>query len=422
MAALTGVVGTGAVGHFGTPNRTIALTGNSASTSVGRVLAYPSVGFIGLKIKLPKPTISMVGIEDDLGALTITLPTPQFALTGSTPVVGVLAFALPTPQFALSGATGVVGTLTLKLPAPQLQMASSDALTFKLPTPQIAMVGTSGVTGDLYLKTPRPQLALTGDVPFVGTVQLQLPKPTISMAGTAGASGQLNVLLRKIALAMTGATGTLGTLTIAVPVVKFSASGYWDVTGVMQLHVPMLRLYATGGAPQTRTAGGSAPVANPNTLVMHTERQALSQYTNFPFNSMCRFAGTYLGASDQGIFALSGNTDNGALISAAARVGISDLGTSFIKRVDRVYVGCRADGPLVLRIITDEGATRDYAVAAPQPQYNNQLHGTHVRMGRGVEARYWQFELRNQNGSNFSVDMIELKPTKLRRRIGGRDA
>jgi hypothetical protein len=50
------------------------------------------------------------------------------------------------------------------------------------------------------------------------------------------------------------------------------------------------------------------------------------------------------------------------------------------------------------------------------------LHGNHVRLGKGLEARYWQFEVRNQGGAYFDLNTIELKPTKLRRRVGGRDA
>jgi len=152
---------------------------------------------------------------------------------------------------------------------------------------------------------------------------------------------------------------------------------------------------------------------------MHTEAQALSQYDNFPFNSFARLGNVYLGASDEGVFAIGGDTDDGAIIAAAARVGISDFGTSLLKRVDRAYIGYRTDGNLIMRVITDEVNQRDYLVEASGA---SGLHGNHVRIGRGLRARYWQFEILNQNGADFELNMIELKPTRLHRRIGGGDA
>jgi hypothetical protein len=87
--------------------------------------------------------------------------------------------------------------------------------------------------------------------------------------------------------------------------------------------------------------------------------------------------------------------------------------------VERVYVGYRAANEMVLRVRTDELTVRDYRV--PSNGWAG-LHGTHVKLGRGVEARYWQFEIRNKEGGDFSLNVLECKPIKLARRVGGRDA
>jgi hypothetical protein len=152
---------------------------------------------------------------------------------------------------------------------------------------------------------------------------------------------------------------------------------------------------------------------------MQTQTRGLWQYTNWPFNSMARFNGVYLGASAEGLFVLAGETDNGAFIQAAARTGITDFGTSHLKRIDKCYVGYRTTGDCVIRVITDQVNVRDYLVT----KYGQDgLHGNHTRIGRGVQARYWQFEIRNTLGCRFEFNAIELKPTGLRRRIGGGDA
>jgi hypothetical protein len=70
-------------------------------------------------------------------------------------------------------------------------------------------------------------------------------------------------------------------------------------------------------------------------------------------------------------------------------------------------------------VFTDEVTQRDYLLTATG---KSGLHGNHVRLGKGLVARYWQFEVRNQGGAAFELNAIELKPTQLRRRVGGGDA
>jgi hypothetical protein len=152
---------------------------------------------------------------------------------------------------------------------------------------------------------------------------------------------------------------------------------------------------------------------------MHTEKQAFTTYTNFPFNSFAKFNDVWLGAADGGLFVLAGATDDGTFIDAAVRVGITDFSTSHLKRVARMYVGYRADGDMQLNVTTDENQTRSYALRSTG---NSGIHGNHVRIGKGLKARYWQFELQNVDGADFELNTMEIKPDVLKRRIGGGDA
>jgi hypothetical protein len=208
----------------------------------------------------------------------------------------------------------------------------------------------------------------------------------------------------------------VGTCTLTLPTPQLCAEGGPIATGSVTLVLPMLILQATGQAVPADEADAAAMSA----LVMNTQTGALSQYVNYPFNSMAMFNGVYLGASAEGLFVLaSGDLDNATFIQAAAKLNTTDFGTSFLKRIDRCYVGYRADGNLTLRVYTDEVNIRDYVIEA----YGKEgLHGNHTRIGKGLAARYWQFELRNQNGADFQLNALELKATQLRRRIGGGDA
>ncbi|MHB0965273.1 MAG: hypothetical protein ACYC36_02355 [Bellilinea sp.] len=162
----------------------------------------------------------------------------------------------------------------------------------------------------------------------------------------------------------------------------------------------------------------AAPVVGStfSTFAMHTEWQGLSQYTNYPFNSFAQFNGMYLGASSGGLFVLSGATDDGVNIDAVARVGVTDFGTSRLKKVEYAYVGYRTTGDCVLRMITNDAQTRDYRMPTTG---ETGLHVKRVKLGKGVIARYYQFEIRNLNGADFDLNTLEIKPTIQTRRVQG---
>lgn len=403
----------------------VALTGVSAT---GQINSLAAPGVAALTLPVPKLTVSGTGAVPDVlmalpalkfaaqgtagvwGGVTLVLPVPTVAITGPS----TAKLAVPVPKLAAAGTAGLVGSAALTLPAPRLQAGPPNGAQLVLPTPALVTAGQTGVAGTVTLRLPMPAWVSVGEVPFTAGAALTCPVPQLAVSGVVGQVAAVNVTLRALALAIEGATGTVGEVALLVPFVEFGASGYQAVTGAVQLTLPHLQLVMTGErAALTPPAGAS------NAIAMHTEAMALSTYSNFPFNSFALFNGLALGACDSGIFSLGGNTDNGALIQAAARVGISDFGTSFLKRVDRVYVGYRTDGNLVLRVFTDEVNVRDYLLSATG---KSGLHGNHARLGKGLVARYWQFELRNQDGADFEMNMIELKPTKLRRRVGGGDA
>jgi hypothetical protein len=164
----------------------------------------------------------------------------------------------------------------------------------------------------------------------------------------------------------------------------------------------------------TRLASGTTHF----TVAMHTERQALSTYSGFAFNSFATFNGVALGASATGLHALTGTTDAGVAISAVVKTGINDFGTSLQKTVDQVYVGCKSPSNMQLKTVTDEVTTLTYTL----PSSASTAHATRVTPAKGNAARYWQFEISNVAGADFTIDSIEVKPTILKRRVRGRSA
>lgn len=415
MTALTGVAGTGHAGSVGSPNISIALTGVQATGAVGFPIASKKPGE-SWAVSQPMPRVALTGLAGNFAALLVAAPVPRVSLQGATALLAALQVRKPATGVVLAGVTGAVGTLAVKTPVPLVALREDGTLTVKVPSARVALTGATGAIGLLSVRLPLAQPAFSASTPTLGTLAVVAPLPKIGWAAQGATTGALAAIRPNPRVALAGLTGASGVLAVLVPAARLALTGGVSALGTLAVRVPVprVRLAALAAAQ----AAASDPTAL-NTIAINTERLALTQYTNFQFNSYAAFAGKYLGANGSGIYELAGASDAGAPIQSAARVGISDFNTSRLKRVDRVYVGYRADARLILRIFTDEVTQRDYAV----PAYSIAgLHGAHVRVGHGLMARYWQFELRNENGGDFSVDMIELKPTEVRRRVGGSDA
>lgn len=412
--ALTGVGSTAAVGSV-KASVSIPLTGVSASSATG-FISKQITSVSRFAISVPVVQVALAGATASVGTLAVKLPRRAVALTGTTPRAATLAVRTPTPVLALTGATAVLGTLAVRLPTARVRLGSAAQLTVKLRAPAVALTGATGALGTLAVRVPLLRLALAGSTPNVGSIAARVPAVKVALSGVAATSGRIALQVLPPDVSLRGATGRVATLAVVLPATKVVLGGGVGSVGTLAIAVPMFRLRLVA---QAAAQAISLDAAALNTIVMHTERQALTQYSNFQFNSYASFAGKYLGAKSDGIYELAGDTDGGTAIAATVRGGISDLSSSHLKHVDRVYVGYRATARMILGIITDEVVRREYAVKG----WNIPgLHGTHVRLGLGVVARYWQFELRNDNGADFTVDTIELKPRVLKRRVGGRDA
>jgi len=151
--------------------------------------------------------------------------------------------------------------------------------------------------------------------------------------------------------------------------------------------------------------------------VMNTEGdKAISEYTNYPFNSFCELDGQYLGASEDGLFLLEGADDDGDPIDASVLTMMTDFNSTHMKRVPTAYIGYTSDGTMVLRVrAVSGGELREHWFTATQRTANAPREQV-IQLGRGIRSRYWQFELANVDGADFEIDKLELYPVYLSRR------
>lgn len=178
-------------------------------------------------------------------------------------------------------------------------------------------------------------------------------------------------------------------------------NGVWQASNaeVIQFGVALALSGATGSEVYTGWA-------------VNTRNFAVSAYKNFEFNSLCSLDGVVIGATDDGLYELTGDDDAGTDIAAHLRTGAMDFGVSQKKRIPEAWIGQRRDGKLVLKTITDEETERWYELRNPVDGLKEQR----VKMAKGVKANYWEFELHNVDGADFELDYIELTPVVLSRR------
>lgn len=150
--------------------------------------------------------------------------------------------------------------------------------------------------------------------------------------------------------------------------------------------------------------------------VLNVNSQGVSQYDNYFFNSFAVRGTDYLGATETGIYSLSGDDDAGSKIAAKLRTGLMQFATSRKKRVSDLYIGYRSDGRLVMKAIYNMDNTRSeawYELTETSGAYDT----ARFKIGKGAKARYWAFELINQDGADFELDELEMFAVPLNRRL-----
>lgn len=133
---------------------------------------------------------------------------------------------------------------------------------------------------------------------------------------------------------------------------------------------------------------------------------AVSQSTNFCFNSMTKFGDHYLAANGEGLFELGGETDNGAGISSVFALATTNFGILNPKRLRSVLLGYEADDELMLSLHADDGEAKDYFVKSTQDGQQR----IKVPINRDQSGSFWKIIIKNQNGADFSIDTVHVIP------------
>jgi hypothetical protein len=142
---------------------------------------------------------------------------------------------------------------------------------------------------------------------------------------------------------------------------------------------------------------------------MNIKTGETTAYTNFDFISIIRLGFNFYGVKADGIYLLSGTTDNGAIIDARIRTAQSYYSTNQFKQNAKVYIDTE-DTTTVTPIIDNVvgiGQTSEYT-------------GRKTSLGRGYKGKIWQWEIANYRGNPMRIGALEVLFDELSRRVGGR--
>lgn len=153
-------------------------------------------------------------------------------------------------------------------------------------------------------------------------------------------------------------------------------------------------------------AGFTTPITGDanQVWVINTDTMAVSMYEAFPFNSFARVGQQSYGAKTDGVYLLEGDNDQGTAITASINMGRQNFGSLSMKKMPNLYVGVSSTGLMILKVTTPQGA---YFYTAKNSSSDMKVQ--RVDVGKGLRAAYYQLELFNQAGADFSLDEIEFR-------------
>ena len=311
----------------------------------------------------------------------ITLP----GITGSGAGRFTGDVKLPLHTLAATGSVGSVGTLAVDLPLFTFESRSGAVAYVELPMLTFDGAGTAGV---------------------VATADLRLPSLTVDATGVVRIRGLGLITLPGLIAAGQGIPGEAAVASLTLPVFVISASGSIVPVGDARITLPALTVYGEGTVAEIILA-----------MASELSILAFSKYSNYSFNSMCKFGNVYLGCTDEAIYSLDNDDDAGVDIDAHFESAITDFGLVNQKRLRKLYLGGESKGKLKATAKSAEGDTREYTID-PWREDQQQI-GIKTAIGRDGKSRFWGLKIENISGCNFAIDSIDAKIVVLAKKPKG---
>lgn len=431
-----------------------ALYGVNSSIGEGTVtgLAGAAIRLRGLRVARNEAALSLRRPEASGGWWPYAAARlPKLVATGGTTITGSAAMRLPAASLSAYRQAGIS---TSALPGLRMSAGRRDAAALVMPSarasggdkpyasaalraqplflrshsgrpihsgglvgmPRVRAIalGASGQGGGGNLSLP----AMRGRSAYYSSAAMSLRRPQVLgfdepgdeafVSGAPFAHRTLStetVLLVTMDSAGSIVSAALAYITqdVAIPS-SFAATSSLSITALLNA---IMNSAVVGASPVPLLEDGA------ETWVVNADTGASWAYENFSFNGYATFDGVTYGTKSDGLYMLSGDTDDGQPIRASLSFGKIDFSTSKLKRMESAYIGASSTGKMFLKVTLSDGTEYVYASRRDGAELAQQRFD----IGRGTKATYFEFELFNSNGCDFELDTVEFVAVELSRRI-----
>lgn len=143
--------------------------------------------------------------------------------------------------------------------------------------------------------------------------------------------------------------------------------------------------------------------------VANNKTNAFSRYSDYNFTSFAYFNRKYYGANELGLYELDSDSEKHVLSKiTTGQINFNQIITNPVQ----AHVYQKSNGSFALKVKTDKGIEAEYKMLAP----NDPISSSRVVFGKGLIGMYFQFELDNQEASDFKIDKIDIIPKNTSRK------
>lgn len=137
-------------------------------------------------------------------------------------------------------------------------------------------------------------------------------------------------------------------------------------------------------------------------IVINLENNAVSEYTNWIFNSYAFLNGKYYGVNSNGLYELAGNTDAGTAINGKIKTPTIDLWGNERK----IPIMAIVTGRNLTATLTVQG---DETISYSFPNTGIANMGEQrIKLGRGWKNRFYNFTLQGTNGNKIFLETLHI--------------
>ena len=343
------------------------------------------------------------------------------------------------PAVGLSGLSGASAVLEPPAWVFNAYAAPSQQHVAQMQCPDWSLSAAGGATAAHSL--PMGLLSASATTTLLGRAPMAMPAARLDAEATASIMGQASMTVGST-YALVGYAGALvsatigactlqaegtGTITAAanlvLPLYELDAGAELENVGQAELVAPAIAAapwaVAWMTAPAARmTAIGTAVVAVTHEAYAVNLRSEVegggnevTRYTDYPFERIVRWRGSYYGMAADGLYLLEGNTDDDEPINWALRTGTTDFGRPEKKNTASAYMGGRLGGEATFTVHTGEKLDSSYAYRSTR---GATAQNYRQKFGRGLDARYYAFQV--EGNGELEIDDLEIEVVQRARR------